>query len=131
MADESTRVPRAVVAWRGLLLAGLAIAVWSVTRVVRLLSGDDSVVADDDPHGYTAIFSLVLIPVLAMAVTMLATATSQLWRRNRPHGVAPGVTLALSAPLAGQLAIAALAIGAAIVATALITRRGAFPNCTQ
>lgn len=127
MADESTRVPLAVVAWRGLLLAGLAIAVWSATRVGRLISGDDSVVADDDPHGYVAIFSLVLVPVLVVAVVTLVTA---LWRRDRPDRIAPGVTLALSAPLAGQLAIAALAIGAAIVATALITRRGAFPNST-
>jgi hypothetical protein len=119
MADKSAR---AVVAWRGLLLAGLAIAAWSVTRVVRLLTGDDSVVADDDVHGYAAIFSLVLIPVLAVAVVSIVTAFR---RRGR---IAPGVTLALSAPLAGPLAIAALAIGAALVATALLTVRGAFPR---
>lgn len=124
MADEKTRV----VAWRGLLLAGLAVAVWSVSRVVRLLSGDDSVVADDDRHGYAAIFSLVLVPVLALAVVTLVTA---LLRRDRPHRIAPGVSLALSAPLAGQLAIAALAIGAAIVVTAIVTRRSAVPDSTQ
>lgn len=124
MADEKTRV----VAWRGLPLAGLAVAVWSVSRVVRLLSGDDSVVADDDRHGYAAIFSLVLVPVLALAVVTLVTA---LLRRDRLHRIGPGVSLALSAPLAGQFAIAALAVGAAIVVTAIVTGRSAVPDSTQ
>jgi hypothetical protein len=115
--------PLTVMARRGLLLAGLAVAVWAATRVVRLLAGDDSVVAADDRHGYAAIFSLVLVPVLAIAVVTLVTATAQLWRQGRSHRIGPGVALALSAPLAGPLAIAALAIGAAIVATALFTRR--------
>jgi len=117
--------PLAVVARRGLLLAGLAVAVWSATRVARLVSGDDSVVAADDPHGYAAVFSLVLVPVLAVAVVTLV---AQLCRRGRTRGIAPGVALALSAPLAGPLAIAALAIGAVIVATAIIGRRHALPS---
>ena len=104
---------------RGLLLAGLAVAAWSTVRVGRLLAGDDSVVADDDPHGYAAIFSLVLVPVLVVAVVSLVTAIV----RDRVHGVAPGVTLALSAPLAGPLAIAALTIGTAIIASALLGKR--------
>ena len=110
--------PLAVVARRGLLLAGLAVAAWSVSRVARLLAGDDSVVADSDPHGYAAIFSLVLIPVLAIAVVTLVARL-----RRRAHGIAPGVALALSAPLAGPLALAALAIGAAIIAMALLDKR--------
>ncbi len=58
----------------GLRLAGLVVAGWAVVRVVALLSGNDDVVAADDPHGYVAIFSLVvLIPVLALTVgTLLA-----------------------------------------------------------
>ncbi|MFI7673464.1 hypothetical protein [Actinophytocola sp. NPDC049390] len=125
MADESAPAVRALpmAARRGLLLAGLAVAGWSVTRVVRLVSGDDSVVADDDPHGYVAIFSLVLTPVLALAVVTLVTATVDLWRRGRSRHLAPGVALALSAPLASPLALAALAVGAAIVAAAVVDRR--------
>lgn len=127
MADESTRAPAVrqlpVVAWRGLVLAGLAVAGWAVTRVVRLLSGDDSAVADDDPHGYVAIFSLVLIPALVLAVVTLVEAAVDLWRRGRTRRIAPGVALALSAPLASPVAIAALVVGAAIVAAAILGRR--------
>ena len=130
MADEHTRAPAArrlpvVVARRGLLLTGLAVAGWSVTRVVRLLGGDDSVVADDDPHGYAALFSLFLTPVLVLAVVTLVTTAVELWRRGRSHRVAPGVALALSAPLAGPLAIGAVAVGVAVVATAVLDRRTA------
>ncbi len=127
MADESTPAPALrplpVVAWRGLLVAGLAVACWSVTRVVRLLAGDDSVVGEDDPHGYVAIFSLVLLPVLALAAGSLVAAAVDVWRHGRSQRVAPGVTLALSAPLAGPLAVVALVVGAAVVAAAVVDRR--------
>ena len=115
--------PLPVTARRGLVLAGLAVAVWSVARVVRLLAGDDSVVSDDDPHGYLAIVSLVLAPVLGLAVVTLAAATVDLWRRGSSQRIAPGVALALSAPLASPLAIAALVVGAAVAAAAFADRR--------
>lgn len=121
--DESTPAARLLVLRRGLLLAGLATAGWSVTRVVLLLSGSDQVVADADRHGYVAIFSLVLLPVLALAVGTLVSDSVDLWRRRRSHHVGPGVALVLSAPLAGSLALAAAAIGVAIVVAALIDRR--------
>ncbi|GAB1510113.1 hypothetical protein [Actinophytocola sp. KF-1] len=115
--------PLAVAARRALFLAGLAVAVWSVVRVVRLVAGDDSAVADDDRHGYAAIFSLVLTPVLAVAVVTLVTATAELWRSGRSQRIAPGVALALSAPLASPVAIAAVAVGAAILTAAIVDRR--------
>ncbi|MGB3438839.1 MAG: hypothetical protein WBA97_08825 [Actinophytocola sp.] len=112
---------------RGLLLAGLAIAGWSTTRVALLLSGSDLAVADGDRHGYVAIFSLVLLPVLVLAVATLVTDAVELWRRGhspgRSHHVVPGVALVLSAPLAGSLVLAAAAVGVTIVVAALIDRR--------
>jgi hypothetical protein len=133
VADESAPTAPAVrsgILWlrRGLLLAGLATAGWAVTRAVLLLSGNgDRVVADDDRHGYVAIFSLVLLPVLALAVATLIVDTAELWRRrgrsrDRSSHVGPGVALAISAPLASPLAIAAVVIGVAIVAAALVDR---------
>ncbi len=102
----------------GLRLAGLVVACWAVVRVVLLLSGNGDVVAADDPHGYTAIFSLVLVPVLALAVgTVLA---DLLARRTR---IVTGVALVLSAPLAHPVALVAAAIGVAIIATAIVERR--------
>jgi len=102
----------------GLRLAGLVVAGWAVGRVVVLLSGNDDVVAADDPHGYVAIFSLVLIPVLALAVgTLLA---DLLAHRTR---IVSGVALVLSAPLASPVALVAAAIGLAIIATAVVERR--------
>jgi len=116
---------------RGLLLAGLATAGWAAIRVVLLLSGnDDLVVADDDRHGYFAIFSLVLLPVLVLAVATLVADSTELWRQrgrspNRSCHVAPGVALALSAPLTGPLTLAAVVIGVAIVVAALADRHRA------
>ncbi|MBB4912170.1 hypothetical protein [Actinophytocola algeriensis] len=104
---------------RGLLLAGLAVAGWAVIRATLLLSGNDDVVADDDPHGYVAIFSLVLIPVLLLAVgTLLACVIAP-----RSHRIVPGVALVLSAPLASPLALVAAAIGVAILVDAVVDRR--------
>lgn len=112
---------------RVLVLAGLAAATWSVTRVVRLLAGDDSVVPDGDPHGYGTIFSLVLLPVLVLAVATLVADTAELLRRGHSPGrschVGPGVTLVLCAPLAGELTLVAAAIGVAVVVAALVDRR--------
>jgi hypothetical protein len=129
VADESAPAAPAVrsgIRWlrRGLLLAGLATAGWAVTRVVLLFSGNgDLVVADDDRHGYIAIFSLVLLPVLALAVATLIADTIELWRqRGRSYHVGPGVALAISAPLTSPLALAAVAIGVAIVVAALADR---------
>lgn len=110
---------------RGLLIAGLAVAAWSVVRVALLLGGVEEVVADDDAHGYASIFSLVLLPVLVVAVWTLVADTVELWRRGRSHRVGPGVALVLSAPLAGGFAPAAAVIGVAIVATAVLDRRHA------
>jgi hypothetical protein len=110
---------------RGLLLIALAIAAWSMTRAALLLSGNDQVVADSDPHGYFAIFSLVLLPVLAVAVATVVSDTAELWRRGRSGRschVSPGLTLALSAPLAGPFALAAVIIGVAVVVAALADR---------
>ena len=130
MADESTNTEvrsRLLMLRRGLLLAGLAAAGWSVTRVVLLFSGNDSVVADSDPHGYIAVFSLVLLPVLVIAVAALVADTVDLWRRGHSPGrsrrVGAGVTLVLSAPLAGEFALATAAVGVAIVVAAVIDRR--------
>jgi hypothetical protein len=111
---------------RGLLLAGLAVAGWAATRSVLLLSGNEDVVSDDDYHGYFAIFSLVLLPVLVLAIATLLTDTIRLRRpADRSWRVVPGVALALSSPLAGSLALAAIVIGAAIVVTALMARNRA------
>lgn len=104
---------------RALLLSGLAAATWSATRVTRLLLGDGSVVPAGDPHGYATIFSLVLTPALAIATTTLITS----WPEERQTRTTPGVTLALSAPLAGPLALPTLVIAAAITITALRARR--------
>jgi len=109
---------------RGLLLAGLAVAGWAATRTVLLLTGNDDVVADDDRHGYLAIFSLVLLPVLAIAIVTLVTDTIELWRSiGRSYHVAPGVALTFSAPLASPLTILAAVLGVAIVVAALAGRR--------
>lgn len=103
----------------GPLLAGLVVAGWAVVRTTLLLTGDDSVVSDDDPHGYVAIFSLVLIPVLVLAVGTLVAA---LLRRST--SVVAGVALVLSAPLASPVALVAVAVGVAVVGTAVLDRRG-------
>lgn len=99
---------------RGLLLAGLAVTGWAVTRLVLLLSGHDVVT---DPHGYVAIFSLVLVPLLALAIGTLVAAL-----RHGRRTLVPGVALVLSAPLASPLALVAVAIGLGIVAVALVDR---------
>lgn len=106
---------------RALLLAGLAATAWSATRVTLLLTGHENLVlTTGDVHGYQAIFSLPLLPFLLVAATTLVTE----WRHpNRPWRITPGVTLALSAPLSGQLTIATVILGAAITATALLSRR--------
>ncbi|MFC4857650.1 hypothetical protein [Actinophytocola glycyrrhizae] len=126
MADERGHTPaRMLVIRRGLLLAGLAVTCWSVTRTVLLLSGHD-VVPDDDRHGYLAIFSLVLLPVLVVAVVTLVADTAELWRRGHSPGrsrhVGPGVALALSAPLASPVAAVAVVVGVAIVVAARTDR---------
>jgi len=84
-------------------------------------------VADDDRHGYIAIFSLILLPVLALAVATLAADFTELWQRrsrsrDRSCHVGPGVALALSTPLAGRLTLAAMVIGAAVVVAAVTDR---------
>ncbi len=124
MVVESRRAGALLVVRRGLLLAGLGVAGWAVTRTALLLSGDEDVLADDDVHGYLAIFSLALIPVLVLAAGTLVADTIALWRGRRSRHVAPGVTLVLSAPLAGPLAIVAVVLGAAIVVAALLDRPG-------
>ena len=124
MVVESRRAGTLLLVRRGLLLAGLAVACWAVTRTVLLLSGNEDVLADDDVHGYAAIFSLVLTPVLALAVGTLLAGTIALWRGRRTRHVAPGVTLVLSAPLASPLAIVAAVLGVAIVVAALLDRPG-------
>lgn len=106
----------------GLRVAGLVVAGWAVVRVVLLLSGDDDVVAADDRHGYVAIFSLVLIPVLALAVGTLLT--DLLARRTR---IGPGVALVLSAPLAQPVALVAVAVGVAIIVVEVLERRAVRP----
>lgn len=107
---------------RGLLLAGFAVAGWAVTRAVLLLSGNESVVAENDRHGYVAIFSLVLLPVLVAAVVTLVLAAGEVWRHGR-WTIGPGVALALSAPLASPIALVAFGLGVAIVVVALVDRR--------
>ena len=112
MAEESAPTTRGLppgVRW-GLLLAGLAVAAWAMTRVVLLVSGVDAVVSAHDPHGYTAIFSLLLAPVLLLAVALLVAG---LLRGGRLR-VGPGIALALFAA----------AVGVAIVAAAVIDQRG-------
>ncbi|MEU7526691.1 hypothetical protein AB0A74_13235 [Saccharothrix sp. NPDC042600] len=104
---------------RGLLLAGLGVAAWAVVRVVLLVAGVDGVVADDDPHGYGAIFSLFLTPVLALAVGLLVGAL----RRGGPLRAGAGVAVAVAAPLASPVALVAVAVGVAIVVAALVERR--------
>ncbi|MGC7098402.1 hypothetical protein ACPZ19_27335 [Amycolatopsis lurida] len=118
MVDKGTQL----MLRRGLLLAGFATAGWSVTRAVLLLSGNDAVVAEDDRHGYVAIFSLMLLPVLAAAVVTLVTATAGVWRDGRWR-IGPGVALVLSAPLAGPVGLVAAVTGVAIIAVALVDRR--------
>lgn len=122
MADESAPAARVLPTGvrRGLLLAGLAVAAWAVTRVALLVSGVGDVVSDDDPHGYAAIFSLVLVPVLVSAVALLVAGL----RRGGPLRIGPGVALILSAPLASPLALLTAAVGVAIVAAAVIDQRG-------
>jgi hypothetical protein len=103
---------------RGLVLAGLLAVGWAVARVGALWAGADWVVGDDDPHGYFAIFSLLLLPFLAVAAVLLAVDVRELWRSGRGGRIGSGVALALSAPLAGPLAIPAAAVGVAIVVVA-------------
>ncbi|MFI6025856.1 hypothetical protein [Amycolatopsis magusensis] len=128
MASRSRPV-RARLLWprRGLVLAGLLTAAWAVTRVVLQLSGhEDLVVAESDRHGYMAVFSLVLVPFLLVAVVTLVADTVELWRHGRSRRVGSGVALLLSAPLAGGLALVAAVLGVALIATALVARsRGA------
>jgi len=110
-----------VVTRRALVLAGLAAVAWSAARVVLLLTGHgDLVVTAGDTHGYQAIFSLLLLPPLVLAGVTVAT---EVRHPTRPWRIAPGVALTLSAPLSGELAIATVAIGAALTATALLGRR--------
>ncbi|UJW29596.1 hypothetical protein L3Q67_30760 [Saccharothrix sp. AJ9571] len=120
---------RARLLWprRGLVLAGLLTAAWAVTRVALQLSGhEDLVVAESDRHGYVAIFSLVLVPFLLVAVVTLVADTVELWRHGRSRRVGSGVALLLSAPLAGELVLVAAVLGACLIATALVVRsRGA------
>ncbi|AXB41702.1 hypothetical protein [Amycolatopsis albispora] len=107
---------------RGLLVAGLALTAWSVLRVVLLLSGNEAVISDDDRHGYLAIFSLVLLPVLAAAAVTLVTATREVWRHGRWR-IGPGVALVLSAPLASPLALASVLVGVTILVVVALDRR--------
>lgn len=132
VADEGIRSAvrsRILLVRRGLLLAGLAAVTWSMTRVVRLLAGDDSVVPASDPHGYLTITSLVLLPVLIFAVAALVADTAELFRRghspSRSCHIRPGVALALCAPLAGQLALVPATIGIAVIMAALVDRHHA------
>ena len=132
VADEGRHIgvrSRILLLRRGLLLAGLATVAWSVTRVVRLLAGDDSVVPDSDPHGYATIMSMVLLPVLVIAAAMLVADTVELLRRghapSRSCHVGPGVALVLCAPLAGQFTLVPAAIGVALIVAAVIDRRHA------
>lgn len=110
---------------RGLLLAGLVVVAWSVSRVVRLFAGDESVVPDNDPHGYVTIMSLVLLPVLVFAAATLVADTVELFRRGRSRHLGPGVALILSAPLAGRFALVAASLGVAVIVAALVDRRHA------
>lgn len=119
----ATRVrPRGLLFRRVLSAAGLVVAGWSTVRVARLLSGDESVVPDDDPHGYRTIFSLVLLPFLAAAVIGLARETVAVWRSPGRPGFVAGLALFLSAPLAHPLVLPAVLLGSAIVAVALADR---------
>jgi hypothetical protein len=105
-------------------VAGLAAVAWSAVRVVLLLAGSDDVVADDDPHGYAAIFSLFLLPVLILAAALLVRDATDVWRPDRPHHrVGGGVALTVSAPLAGPLAIPVAVLGVAITVAAVIHKR--------
>jgi hypothetical protein len=108
---------------RGLVLAGLLAVGWAVARVGALWAGADWVVGDDDPHGYFAIFSLLLLPFLAAAAVLLAVDARGLWRSGRGGRVGSGVALALSAPLADPLAIPVAGVGVAIVVVALAGKR--------
>ncbi len=132
VADEGRHIgvrSRILLIRRGLLLAGLATVTWSTVRVVRLLGGDDSVVPDSDPHGYVTITSMVLLPVLVLAVVTLVADTAELLRRghapSRSCHIGPGVALVLCAPLAGQFALVHAAIGVAVIVAALVDRRHA------
>jgi hypothetical protein len=108
---------------RGLVVAGLLAVGWAVVRVGALWAGADWVVGDDDPHGYAAIFSLLLLPLLAAAAVLLTMDARDLWRSRHGGRVWSGVALALSAPLAAPLAIPVAAVGVAIVVTALAGKR--------
>jgi cytochrome bd-type quinol oxidase subunit 2 len=108
---------------RALLVAGLAAVTWSAGRVVLLLAGSDDVVADDDPHGYAAIFSLFLLPVLILAAALLVRDALDVWRPSRSHRVGGGVALTVSAPLAGPLAIPVAVLGVAIAVAAIVHKR--------
>ena len=121
MADNSAPTTRGLSPGvrRALLVAALVVAAWAATRVVLLLSGADGVVSDNDPHGYTAIFSLLLTPLLVLAVALLATNL----RRGGPLRIAPGVALTLSAPLASPVALVAVALGVAIIVAAVVDQR--------
>ncbi|MBN6041091.1 hypothetical protein [Amycolatopsis sp. 195334CR] len=118
MVDNGTRL----MLRRGLLLAGFVVTGWAATRVALLLSGNEAVVAEDDRHGYVAIFSLVLMPVLAAALVALVIAAGEVWRHGR-WPIGPGVALALSSPLASPVALVAFALGVVIIVVALVDRR--------
>ena len=109
---------------RALVVAGLAAVAWSAGRVVLLLAGSNDVVADGDPHGYAAIFSLFLLPVLLLAAALLVRDALDVWRpRGSHHHVGGGVALTVSAPLAGPLAIPVAVLGVAIAAAAIVHKR--------
>lgn len=107
-----------------LVLMGLAVAVWSAVRVARVLFDSGFDPGDSDPHGYLAIFSLVLIPFLVAALVALIRDAARLWRSTAPtRRVGAGVALVLSAPLAGQFTLVAFAVGGALVAVNIVDRR--------
>lgn len=100
-----------------LVLAGGAVVVWSAVRVVRLLAGFDLV--DGDPHGYAAIFSLVLVPFLVAAGVWLVRDAMG----PGPVRVGTGVLLMVSSPVAGSCAVVGFVVGGVIVAVNLGGRR--------
>lgn len=118
-APARTRWPRLA-----LVLMGLAVAVWSAVRVARVLVDSGFDPGDSDPHGYLAIFSLVLVPFLVAALVTLVRDAARLWRSTGPtRRVGAGVALVLSSPLAGQFTLVAVAVGVALVAVNLMDRR--------
>jgi hypothetical protein len=112
---------------RALAVAGLVAVAWSAGRVVLQLAGSDAVVADDDPHGYAAIFSLFLLPVLILAAALLVRDALDVWHPGRSphrrHRVGGGVALTVSAPLAGSLALPVAVLGVAIVVAVIVHKR--------